>query len=243
MNRKYYVYQLIDSRDNKVFYIGKGQKMRMYEHVKNVQRGRIPNGTNIKLCNKIKKILSFKLNVKYKKILITENEQEAFDKEKEIISKIGLKNLCNLTNGGEGGSSKGRKLSEEHKRKISESHKGIKPTEKTRKKLKKPKTAEHKIKISRTMIKNKISLGKSNPMYGKSIYDTWIEKYGKEIDDIKMKEYKEIHRKIHSGNNNPMYGKSVYNIWVEKYEEEAKRRKKIANEKRSKTLKKRYESD
>ncbi len=114
---KYYVYQLIDSRNKKVFYVGKGQKKRMYDHVKDVKRGLIPNRNNKKLGNKIEKILSIG-KIKYKKVLVTENEQEAYNKEKELIAEIGLENLCNITNGGEG--FYGRH-SEETKRKISDS--------------------------------------------------------------------------------------------------------------------------
>ncbi len=118
---EYYTYTLIDPRTDEPFYVGRGQKLRMYEHVKDVQRGRIPNKNNRKLANKINKILSFNLNVKYKKILITENGKEAFNKEKELITEIGLENLCNLTEGGEGFRGK---HTEETKRKISEATKG-----------------------------------------------------------------------------------------------------------------------
>jgi len=83
---EYYVYQLIDPRDNSVFYVGKGCKRRMYRHVDEVQRGRSPNRSNRKLANKIKKILSNALIVKYKKIFITENEQKAYDKEIAVTS-------------------------------------------------------------------------------------------------------------------------------------------------------------
>ncbi len=95
---KYYIYQLIDPRNSKIFYIGKGQKLRMYQHVKDVQRGRIPNGSNNKLGNKIKKILLIQ-KIKYKKVFETNNEQEAYDKEKELIIEIGLENLCNISLG------------------------------------------------------------------------------------------------------------------------------------------------
>ncbi len=121
---EYYVYILIDPRTGKVFYIGKGCKRRMYRHVENVQRDRIPNKTNTKLGNKIKKILSSGDKVKYKKVFITENEQVAYDREKELIVEIGLENLCNLTSGGEGGAPFGHKVSEETRRKISEANKG-----------------------------------------------------------------------------------------------------------------------
>lgn len=48
----------------------------MYEHVKNVKRNRVPND-NTKLGNKIQKIISLGLKIKYKKVFITKNEQFA----------------------------------------------------------------------------------------------------------------------------------------------------------------------
>lgn len=132
---EYYTYILIDPRNDKLFYVGCGQKKRMYQHEKDVQRNRVPNGTNTKLGNKIKKILSIGKKVKYKKIFITENRQEAFDKEIEMIEEIGIKNLCNLVDGGKGGGIIGRELSDETRRKISESMKGIKRSEETKRKI------------------------------------------------------------------------------------------------------------
>lgn len=49
--------------------------------------------------------------------------------------------------------------------------------------------------------------GKNNPMYGKSFYQSWVDKYGKEIADKKMRDYKEKKSIEVSGKNNPMYGK------------------------------------
>ena len=40
---EYYTYTLIDPRNEKIFYVGKGQKTRMYDHENAVQRGMIPN--------------------------------------------------------------------------------------------------------------------------------------------------------------------------------------------------------
>ncbi len=130
---KFYVYQLIDSRDGTIFYVGKGQNKRMYQHVKDVKRNKIPNHSNTKLGNKIKKILSLGLKVKYKKIFITENEQKAYDKEIDIIKEIGLENLCNIMVGGKGGMfgrtawNKGKTgiYSDELRKQMSNSHKGI----------------------------------------------------------------------------------------------------------------------
>ena len=49
--------------------------------------------------------------------------------------------------------------------------------------------------------------GKNNPMYGKSVYDIWVDKYGKEEADKKNKIWKQKQGKKLSGKNNPMYGK------------------------------------
>jgi group I intron endonuclease len=38
--------------------------------------------------------------------------------------------------------------------------------------------------------KSKSASGKNNPMYGKKVYDIWVEKYGKEIADKKSEERK-----------------------------------------------------
>lgn len=77
---------------------------------------------------------------------------------------------------------------------------------------------ETKLKISRAdksytktdEFKKKISnatSGKNNPMYGKTVYDIWVEKYDKEMADIKQSELKLKLSKAASGKNNPMYGK------------------------------------
>jgi hypothetical protein len=73
------------------------------------------------------------------------------------------------------------------------------------------------------------SIGENNPMHGKSPYDIWVEKYGKEIADKKWKLKYEKHsnRMIGrgTGKDNPMYKNSLFKIWLKKYG------KKIANKK------------
>lgn len=49
--------------------------------------------------------------------------------------------------------------------------------------------------------------GKNNSMYGKTIFDIWIDKYGVRISYQKIKEYKLKQSINSSGSNNPMYGK------------------------------------
>ncbi len=63
------------------------------------------------------------------------------------------------------------------------------------------KTDEFKEKISQ------ITKGKNNPMYGRSFYDIWLEKYGKEEADKKLKEFKIKISVANSGSNNSMFGK------------------------------------
>lgn len=57
--------------------------------------------------------------------------------------------------------------------------------------------------------------GCGNPMYGKTIYDIWSQKY----DDAKVNELKILHAKKSSltGEKNGMFGLSFYDKWVDKY--------------------------
>jgi len=54
---------------------------------------------------------------------------------------------------------------------------------------------------------SKVSSGKNNPMYGRTYYDIWVEKYGKEEADKRLAELKNRQSINSSGKNNPMYGK------------------------------------
>jgi hypothetical protein len=63
------------------------------------------------------------------------------------------------------------------------------------------KTDEFRQKIS------KLVKGKGNPMYGKSVYEVWVKKYGKNIAETKMSKFKKLQSKLNSGENNSMYGK------------------------------------
>lgn len=54
---------------------------------------------------------------------------------------------------------------------------------------------------------SKVTSGKKNGMFGRSFYDVWLDKYGKEIADEKMIKHKEKLSINSSGEKNPMYGK------------------------------------
>lgn len=81
----------------------------------------------------------------------------------------------------------GKKHSDETKEKISKVDKAY------------TKTAEFKEKSARH--------GKKNGMYGKSIYNVWVDKYGKEEANSRMVKLKKKRSINASGKNNPMYGK------------------------------------
>ena len=163
----FYVYSLIDPTTNKVFYIGKGKGNRLYKHVNDVKNGRHPNKRNKYLFNTINKILTGGFDVRYLKIQEGLTEQEAFVKEKRVISDIGLENLCNFHPGGKGGNHpaaqtpeaidkraskmRGRKLSIEHKNKISQSGLGLKRSNEFRKS------------------QSQRFSGENNPMFGKYV--------------------------------------------------------------------------
>lgn len=60
--------------------------------------------------------------------------------------------------------------------------------------------------------------GELNGMYGKSIYDTWVEKYSKEIADVKMYEYRSkmslsISGKSHKLETKKAMSRSTYLTW------------------------------
>ena len=102
---KHYVYELIDPRNGEVFYIGKGCKNRLKDHVCHVKNEQLSyKKKNPHKYNKINSILEDGYNdIKYNKKFITEDENEAFDKEEKLISEYGLENLTNICPGGDGG--------------------------------------------------------------------------------------------------------------------------------------------
>jgi predicted GIY-YIG superfamily endonuclease len=107
---KYYVYLLKDG--DKIFYVGKGTGKRMYQHAAQARAGKRRSPC---LC-KIRKMEREGRRVIYERVLLTEDAEEAFRKEVELIAQFGIDNLTNLTHGGEGA----RRIttSPEHREKI-----------------------------------------------------------------------------------------------------------------------------
>lgn len=141
---KYYVYQLIDPRSNKPFYIGKGTKNRAWSHNKYSDGNRNPYKDRY-----IAKLHSQDLEPIVDIIKYFENEQDAYNFEEHLTESIGLVNLTNLVIGGRPPNKTGWKPSNETLDKRSRGLKGI------------PRTTEWC---------NNLSLSKqgaNNPMYGK----------------------------------------------------------------------------
>lgn len=99
--KDFYVYLLIDPRNNKPFYAGKGRGYRISEHERLV-RTAAGIKHNQKLERKIRSIWRHGLKVIRRKVYHG-NEADCLRREIKLIAKIGLNNLCNLTPGGIGG--------------------------------------------------------------------------------------------------------------------------------------------
>jgi DNA polymerase III gamma/tau subunit len=96
----YYVYGHYKKDTGELFYIGKGTKKRAW-----LKRRKNPHWSNV--------VNKHGLEVRILEDFLT--EEQAFQREKELIEEIGLENLTNLTEGGQGGCQH-----PEHKKKISE---------------------------------------------------------------------------------------------------------------------------
>jgi len=90
---KYYVYLLINTADNKPFYVGKGKGNRINKHFLDAL------DEDVKQTDKIKNIR--KLGVKVKKVILRHglSERESLIVEAAMIDYIGLDNLANLVCG------------------------------------------------------------------------------------------------------------------------------------------------
>lgn len=95
--KQYYVYQLVDPRNNKPFYIGKGQGKRIDAHEKEAKANVISPKCNLIREIELEGLKIVKNIVKYFAV-----EMSAYKYEKRLIKKIGLSNLTNLTEGGTG---------------------------------------------------------------------------------------------------------------------------------------------
>lgn len=123
--KKFYVYAHIRKDNGSIFYIGKGSGKRA-----NVVKKRNKHWTNV--ANKA----GYTIKILHENL----TEYEAMNLEIKIISEIGLDNLCNMTNGGEGTS--GFKMSDEQKKVLISNLTGRKFSKETREKISKALTGK-----------------------------------------------------------------------------------------------------
>jgi hypothetical protein len=131
MENNYYIYFHINLVSNEVFYVGKGKGRRAWRKFGRSQ-----------YWNRIVNKYGYRVDIIHENL----SEKRAFDWEKLYISMFGRKNLCNLTDGGDGSTGcipneetrkklRNKIVTEETRKKISQSQKGRIVTEQTRKKL------------------------------------------------------------------------------------------------------------
>lgn len=92
----YYVYVLIDPRDSKVFYVGKGKGNRVNQHLLGALNENSEETDKIK---RIRDIQNQGLQVGLDIIRHELTEKEAFEVESALIDLLGLENLTNIQNG------------------------------------------------------------------------------------------------------------------------------------------------
>ena len=93
---KYYVYLLIDPRDRRVFYVGKGTGKRAHSHTSNAIKGRIDN------AEKHRAIMSILDEGQEPEIFFfsrTHKEAAAFSVERKLIDLLSEAGLTNIVHG------------------------------------------------------------------------------------------------------------------------------------------------
>lgn len=99
---QHYVYELIDPRTQNVFYVGKGCRDRVRDHTRDARRLGPGEFGNRHLYHKIHQIWEAGKEVQHEIVFRAADPEDAFEREKELISEHGLGNLCNIEPGGEG---------------------------------------------------------------------------------------------------------------------------------------------
>lgn len=95
-NLQYYVYLLIDPRNGKPFYVGKGHGNRVNQHLLGALETELDEVKKIKTIHEIQRA---GLEVDHVVLRHGLTEKEAFEIESALIDFIGMKNLTNLVSG------------------------------------------------------------------------------------------------------------------------------------------------
>jgi hypothetical protein len=121
----FYTYVIRDPRNMEPIYVGKGCNGRMHEHW-NYMMNASARSNNPHLYRKLTAIFRAGYTAPiYERVLECEDEKSCFLMERFLIQTFGRKNLCNMTDGGEGKSNP----SEESRKKFSESMREVRSRE------------------------------------------------------------------------------------------------------------------
>lgn len=203
----YYVYVYLDPRfpgvyeygehnfNYEPFYVGKGRNWRFRNHLLKVKRGKYPNLPKFHIIKQILDSGMEPIIIKYKENL---KEEESFLIEKDLIDKIGRKDikkgpLRNLSNGGEGNGN--RSFTDEHRKNLSASKKGV-VTENLKKHLD---NLHKKLKGNKRTLGLKFSQETKNKMIASRIKP--ILKIS--LDGVILEEFSSIKEAIEKTNINP----------------------------------------
>ena len=115
---RWYVYELIDPRDQAVFYVGKGTGKRVDAHEAEA-------ASQSQVCsrklNRIRDIWQSGASVQKRKVAFFWDEQAAYDHETEVIAGYGLAALTNVLPGGQKAwANRLHELAERKERKVSQ---------------------------------------------------------------------------------------------------------------------------
>jgi len=94
----FYTYELIDSRDGAVFYVGKGKGNRRFEHEREARSGK-PGAK----CDRIREIIAGGGSIRASIVERFLDEDAAYEAEAALIQRYGIDNLTNVCVGGRGG--------------------------------------------------------------------------------------------------------------------------------------------
>lgn len=183
---QYYIYAHRRKDNDQIFYIGKGTIRPNRKTNKSKYYRAYSTQGRSKFWNRIVNKHSYYVDI----LFHFDNELDAFEKERELISfygrrDLGLGPLCNLTNGGEGES--GRIVTEEAREKYRKINKGRKH--------------------SKEVNLKKGLKGDKNPMYGVRLVGELNPFYGKKHREESKRYGKDNHMYGMVGSKNPFYGR------------------------------------
>lgn len=97
MGGRFYVYELIDPRDSKAFYIGKGQKSRVTQHEAEAKKGKRSSK-----CDRIRDIWAAGLEIERRIVERFDDEMAAYELEHKLVAEYPIGQLTNVIPGGFG---------------------------------------------------------------------------------------------------------------------------------------------